>query len=296
MTKAGFAAVLGAPNAGKSTLVNQLVGSKVSIVSAKVQTTRTRVLGIVMHGDAQVVLMDTPGIFAPKRRLDRAMVAAAWTGASDADVLLLLIDAKKGYDAESQSIVTRLKEEGKRAYLALNKIDQIDKAKLLKLAEMLQGEGCFDEIFMISALSGDGCDKLIAKLASLMPQGPYLFPEDELSDMPQRLLAAEVVREQLYHKLYQELPYQATVETEKWEERKDGSVKLDVTIYVERDGQKSIILGEKGAMVKAIGSAARQELEQLLERRVHLFLFVKVRENWQEDRERYSTWGLDFEA
>lgn len=296
MTKAGFVAVLGAPNAGKSTLVNQLVGSKVSIVSAKVQTTRTRVLGIVMQGDAQVVLMDTPGIFAPKRRLDRAMVAAAWTGASDADVLLLLIDAKKGYDAESQAIVTRLKEEGKRAYLALNKVDQADKAKLLKLAEMLQGEGCFDEIFMISALSGDGCDKLIAKLASLMPEGPYLFPEDELSDMPQRLLAAEVVREQLYHKLYQELPYQATVETEKWEERKDGSVKIDVTIYVERDGQKSIVLGEKGAMVKSIGAAARQELEQLLERRVHLFLFVKVRENWQEDRERYSTWGLDFEA
>ncbi|CAA6603237.1 GTPase Era [Rhodospirillaceae bacterium LM-1] len=296
MTKAGFVAVLGAPNAGKSTLVNQLVGSKVSIVSSKVQTTRTRVLGIVMHGECQVVLMDTPGIFAPKRRLDRAMVAAAWTGAEDADVLLLLIDARKGFDAESQAIVSRLKEQKKRALLALNKVDQSDKGKLLKLAETLHGEGCFDEVFMISALTGDGCDVLIDKLASLMPEGPYLYPEDELSDMPQRLLAAEVVREQLYHKLYQELPYQATVETEAWEERRDGSAKIDVTIYVERDGQKSIVLGDKGAMVKAIGSAARQELEQLLERKVHLFLFVKVRENWQEDRERYSTWGLDFEA
>lgn len=296
MTKAGFVAVLGAPNAGKSTLVNQLVGSKVSIVSSKVQTTRARVLGIVMRQEAQVVLMDTPGIFAPKRRLDRAMVAAAWTGAEDADALLLLIDAKKGYDAESQAIVLRLKEQGKRALLALNKVDQADKAKLLKLAETLHAEGCFDEVFMISALSGDGCGKLIERLAERMPEGPYLFPEDELSDMPQRLLAAEVVREQLYHKLHQELPYQATVETEAWEDRKDGSVKIDVTIYVERDGQKSIVLGEKGQMVKAIGSAARQELEELLERKVHLFLFVKVRENWQEDRERYATWGLDFEA
>lgn len=296
MTKAGFVAVLGAPNAGKSTLVNQLVGSKVSIVSPKVQTTRTRVLGIVMKDDAQVVLMDTPGIFAPRRRLDRAMVAAAWTGADDADLLLLLVDAKKGFDAESQAIVERLKEQNKRAVLALNKVDQADKAKLLKLAEALHGEGCFDEVFMISALSGDGCERLVAYLAGRMPEGPYLFPEDELSDMPQRLLAAEVVREQLYHRLYQELPYQATVETEKWEDRKDGSVKIDVTIYVERDGQKSIVLGEKGAMVKAIGSAARQELEELLERKVHLFLFVKVRENWQEDRERYATWGLDFEA
>ena len=296
MTKAGFVAVLGAPIAGKSTLVNQLVGSKVSIVSSKVQTTRTRVLGIVMHGECQVVLMDTPGIFQPKRRLDRAMVAAAWTGADDADVLLLLIDARKGFDAEGQAIISRLKEQKKRALLALNKVDQSDKGKLLKLAESLHAEGCFDEVFMISALTGDGCDVLIDKLASLMPEGPYLYPEDELSDMPQRLLAAEVVREQLYHKLYQELPYQATVETEAWEERRDGSAKIDVTIYVERDGQKSIVLGDKGAMVKAIGSAARQELEQLLERKVHLFLFVKVRENWQEDRERYSTWGLDFEA
>jgi GTP-binding protein Era len=296
MTKAGFVAVLGAPNAGKSTLVNRLVGSKVSIVSSKVQTTRTRVLGIVMQGDCQVVLVDTPGIFQPKRRLDRAMVAAAWTGAEDSDALLLLVDAKKGYDAESQAIVARLKEQGKRAFLALNKVDQADKAKLLKLAETLHAEGCFDEVFMISALSGDGCDALIAKLAHVMPDGPYLYPEDELSDMPQRLLAAEVVREQLYHRLHQELPYQATVETEKWEERKDGSAKIDVTIYVEREGQKSIVLGAKGVMIKSIGASARVELEELLERKIHLFLFVKVRENWQEDRERYATWGLDFEA
>ncbi|TAN50821.1 MAG: GTPase Era [Rhodospirillales bacterium] len=296
MTKAGFVAVLGAPNAGKSTLVNRLVGSKVSIVSSKVQTTRTRVLGIVMHDGAQVVLVDTPGIFKPKRRLDRAMVAAAWTGAQDADAVLLIVDARKGYDDESQAIVARLKEEGRRAFLALNKVDQADKGKLLKLAETMDAEGCFDAVFMISALTGDGCGTLIAKLAERMPEGPYLFPEDELSDMPERLLAAEVVREQLYHKLHQELPYAATVETESWQERKDGSVKIEVTIFVERDGQKSIVLGEKGSMVKAIGSAARLELEQMLERKVHLFLFVKVRGNWQEDRERYSPWGLDFEA
>ncbi|MBF0168405.1 MAG: GTPase Era [Alphaproteobacteria bacterium] len=296
MTNAGFVAILGAPNAGKSTLVNRLVGSKVSIVSAKVQTTRTRVIGIVMHEGAQVVLVDTPGIFAPKRRLDRAMVAAAWSGANDADSILLIVDSRKGYDDEARTIVSRLKDEGRRAFLALNKVDLIDKARLLKLAGEMDAEGCFEAVFMISALSGDGCDELIAKLAGAMPEGPYLFPEDDLSDMPERLLAAEVVREQLYHKLYQELPYAATVETESWKDRPDGSVRVEATIYVQRDSQKSIVLGNQGGMVKAIGSAARQELEQLLERKVHLFLFVKVRENWQEDRERYQPWGLDFEA
>ncbi len=295
-TRAGFVAVLGAPNAGKSTLVNRLVGAKVSIVSAKVQTTRSRVLGIVQHGAAQILFVDTPGLFQPRRRLDRAMVAAAWSGASDADLVLLLIDAKRGYDEDSRAIVARLKEHGRRALLALNKIDKVaDKKRLLDLAATLDGESLFDAIYMISAETGDGCPPLLDDLAKRLPEGPFLFPEDQISDLPERLLASEITREQLYHQLHQELPYAATVETETWTEHKDGSVKIEQIIYVERDSQKSIVLGAKGARIKALGQAARAELEALLERRVHLFLFVKVRADWQDDRERYRAIGLDFE-
>lgn len=295
-TRAGFIAVLGAPNAGKSTLVNRLVGAKVTIVSAKVQTTRSRVLGIVQHPPAQLIFVDTPGLFQPRRRLDRAMVAAAWSGAADADLVLLLIDAKRGYDEDSRAIVARLKDSGRRALLALNKIDKVaDKKRLLDLAALLDGEGVFDAIYMISAETGDGCPQLLDDLAQRLPAGPFLFPEDQISDLPERLLASEITREQLYHQLHQELPYTTTVETEAWTEQKDGSVRIEQIIYVERDSQKSIVLGAKGARIKALGQAARAELETLLDRRVHLFLFVKVRADWQDDRERYRAIGLDFD-
>lgn len=296
-SRCGFVALVGAPNAGKSTLINALVGSKVAIVSPKVQTTRTRVLGIVVEGDSQLVFVDTPGIFEPRRRLDRAMVAAAWSGAQDADIVVLLIDATKGrVGAESWTIVDGLAKTGRRTMLALNKIDLAPRPKLLEMSAALNQRGRFEATFMISALSGDGLDDLRRALAETVPKGPWLYPEDQLSDMPERLLAAEITREKLFLRLRQELPYAATVETESWEERDDGSVRIAQIIYVQRDTQKAIVLGKGGQMIKAIGSAAREELETLMERRVHLSLFVKVRENWGEDPERYRDWGLDYDA
>jgi GTP-binding protein Era len=297
--RCGYVALIGAPNAGKSTLVNQLVGSKVTIVSPKPQTTRSRVLGIAIKDEAQIVLVDTPGIFAPRKRLDRAMVAAAWGGADDADLLVLLVDAqrcRKNIDSETQAILDKLAGQKRRAMLILNKVDLVEKTVLLKLAERLSETGLFDEIFMVSALSGDGTDGLLDSFAKHMPLGHWLFPEDQLSDMPMRLLAAEVTREKLFIQLHQELPYAAAVETETWEERKDGGVRIEQAITVERESQKAIVVGKGGARIKAIGAAAREELTAMLERPVHLFLFVRVRENWQEDRERYRDIGLDFDS
>ncbi|OSQ48719.1 GTPase Era [Thalassospira alkalitolerans] len=295
--RCGFVALVGAPNAGKSTLLNQIVGTKVSIVSPKVQTTRTRVRGIVMTDDAQLVFVDTPGIFAPKRRLDRAMVKAAWNGANDADLVVLVIDAGAGITEEVRAIVDQLKNQSSKAILALNKVDKVaDKEKLLRLSQDLFAEEVFTDVFMISAKKGQGTQDLVNFLADKMPDGPWMFPEDDVSDMPLRLLAAEITREKLYYQLQQELPYSATVETELWEERKDGSVKLEQTIFVEREGQKAIILGKGGKRIKALGSDARKELEAIFERRVHLFLFVKVRENWGDDPNRFAMWGLDPNA
>jgi len=294
-TRAGFVAILGAPNVGKSTLVNRIVGAKVSIVSPKVQTTRMRVRGICVRGRSQIVFVDTPGIFRPRRRLDRAMVAAAWGEAAEADRIVLLVDSAQGVDEDTRRIVERLKAEGRRdVVLACNKIDLVKKDDLLPLVDALAKEGIVSDTFMVSAETGDGVDDLVAFLADRMPEGPWLFPEDEISDMPERLLAAEITREQLYRQLHQELPYRATVETESWQERADGSVRIDQVIYVEKASQKAIVLGKGGARIKAIGAAARQELEFLLERRVHLFLYVKVREGWGEDPERYKDLGLDF--
>jgi GTP-binding protein Era len=295
-TRCGFIAILGAPNVGKSTLLNRLVGTKVSIVSPKVQTTRSRVLGIVLRGPAQIIFIDTPGIFTPRRRLDRAMVGAAWGGASDADAVLLLIDAVRGIDKDSRAIVDRLKTSGRRALLALNKIDLVPKPKLLDLASRLDAEGIFNHIYMISAATGDGVEELLGELDELVAPGPWMFPEDQVSDMPMRLLAAEITREKLFLQLHQELPYAATVETETWDDRKDGSAAIEQVIYVRRESQRAIILGHKGARIKSIGAAARLELEEILEKRVHLFLFVKVREKWEDDPERYRDWGLDFNA
>ena len=297
--RCAFIAVVGAPNVGKSTLVNRLVGAKVSIVSPKVQTTRARVMGICIRGQTQLVFIDTPGIFRPRRRLDRAMVAAAWGGAGDADRIVLLVDSAKGIDADTRNIVGRLKEGGKGrpgTVLALNKIDLVKKQALLELAGELDGEGVFVEIFMISAHTGDGVDALAARLADEAPQGPWHFPAEQISDMPQRLLAAEITREKMYLQLRQELPYAATVETEEWEEKEDGSVVIRQVVYIERPSQKAIVLGHGGKRIKSLGETARQELEEILERRVHLFLFVKVREKWGEDPERYRQWGLDFNS
>jgi GTP-binding protein Era len=296
--RCGFVAIVGAPNAGKSTLVNRLVGSKVSIVSPKVQTTRTRVLGIALveSEGAQVIFIDTPGIFKPKLRLERAMVRAAWSGATDADVVALVVDARKGIDEDVAAIIAKLKEAGRRAILLLNKIDLVKREQLLGLAAALHQEGIFDEVFMISAEKGDGTDDFLRHCARLLPEGPWHFPEDQLSDMPQRMLAAEITREQLFNRLHQELPYAALVESDRWEEREDGSCRIDQTIYVRRDSQKAIVLGKGGAQIKAIGAAARQELEKLLERPVHLFLFVKVREDWPDDRQRYADLGLDYDV
>lgn len=294
--RCGFIAILGAPNAGKSTLVNRMVGTKVSIVSPKVQTTRGRIMGIAIRDEVQLVFIDTPGIFTPKRRLDRAMVAAAWSGAADADMSLLLIDATEGVKRDAQAIIARMKGENRRAHLVLNKVDKVDKPELLTLTQSLMETGIFDEVFMISALKGKGVDSMMDFLASKMQEGPWHFPEDQVSDMTERLLAAEITREQLYHQLHQELPYATTVETETWEERKDGSVKIEQVIYVIRDSQKSIVLGKGGKQIKHIGEKSRKELEEIFDRRVHLFLFVKVREKWGDDPERYRDLGLDFNA
>jgi GTP-binding protein Era len=295
-SRCGYVALIGAPNAGKSTLLNQLVGRKLAIVTPKVQTTRTRLLGIAIIGPAQVILIDTPGIFEPRRRLDRAMVAAAWAGAADADQTVLLVDAARPNDRDTQRIVGRLAETGRRAILALNKIDVVRRDKLLGLADTLFKTGVFSEVFMVSGLNGDGIDDLKRQLAGAMPSGPWLFPEDQLSDAQERWIAAEVTREQVFLQLHDELPYAATVETESWEERRDGSARIDQVIYVQRPGQRAIVLGDKGQRIKAIGARARAELEKMLDRRVHLFLFVKVRENWVEDPERYAALGLDYNA
>ncbi len=296
-TRCGFVAVIGAPNAGKSTLVNALVGAKVSIVSPRVQTTRSIVRGIAMFGNAQVIFADTPGIFQPKKRLERAMVAAAWTGAADAEVILLVVDAAKGrLDPDSERIVADLKASGRTALLALNKVDLADKGKLLDLTTQLNTAGAFSEIFMISALTGDGLDQLRESLVALMPRGPWMFPEDEVSDMPARMLASEITREKLFLNLRQELPYSCAVETERWEEKNDGSLRIEQVIYVSRETHRPIVLGNGGQRIKSIGAASRLELGRLFERPVHLFLHVKVNERWNEDRGLYAAWGLDFNA
>jgi GTP-binding protein Era len=295
-TRCGYVALIGAPNAGKSTLLNQLIGSKLAIVTPKVQTTRTRLLGIATLDQTQLIYVDTPGIFAPRRRLDRAMVAAAWAGAADADRVVLLVDAARPDDPDARRIVERLQASGRRALLALNKIDLVRRERLLALADTLFRAGPFNEVFMISGLTGDGVEDLKRDLAAAMPPGPWLFPEDQLSDAQERWLAAEVTREQVFLQLHDELPYMASVETEAWEERRDGSVKIDQVIYVRRAGQRAIVLGDKGARIKAIGARARAEMARLLDRRVHLFLFVKVRDNWIEDPERYAALGLDYDV
>jgi GTP-binding protein Era len=299
-TRAGFAAIIGAPNAGKSTLVNRLVGSKVSIVTHKVQTTRFPVRGVMMREGAQVVLVDTPGIFAPKRRLDRAMVKSAWEGAGDADAIVHLVDARfwtgSGDKSEDQAIIARLKELGVKAILALNKIDLVERSALLAAAKTLFDTGVYSDVLMISGLNGDGVDQLANLLATRMPVGPYLFPEDQAADMPVRLLAAEVTREKLMLRLHQEIPYQLTVETESWENHGNGAVKIQQMIHVSREGHRSIVLGKGGQTIKEIGMAARKELASILERPVHLFLRVKVSERWQDNRERFSAIGLDFDA
>jgi GTPase len=293
-TRCGYVALIGIPNAGKSTLLNQLVRAKVSIVTPKVQTTRSRVLGIAVEGASQLIFVDTPGIFAPKRRLERAMVAAAWAGAADAEIIVLLVDAVRGVDEDTQRIVDGLKAAGRRVILALNKVDLVRPEKLLGLAETLSREGIFEPVFMISGLTGSGVEDLRRHLIAAVPAGPWLFPEDQISDMPERLLAAEVTREQVFLQLHDELPYSSTVETETWEEFKNGSVKISQTIYVQRDSQKAIVLGHQGGQIKRIGARARVELERLFGRRVHLFLFVKVREDWTDDRERYEAMRLDY--
>ena len=293
-TRCGYVALIGAPNAGKSTLLNQLVGRKLAIVTPKVQTTRARLLGIAIEGEAQLIYVDTPGIFEPRRRLDRAMVAAAWAGAADADETVLLVDAAHPNDRDTQRIVEQLKKSRRRAILALNKIDLVRRETLLGLADTLFATGIFESVFMISGLTGDGVDALKWHLAASVPAGPWLFPADQLSDAPERWIAAEITREQVFLQLHDELPYAATVETEAWEERRDGSVRIDQVVYVRRASQRAIVLGDGGRRIKAIGARARGELERMLDRRVHLFLFVKVRENWVEDPERFAALGLDY--
>jgi GTPase len=294
MTRCGYVALIGAPNAGKSTLLNRLVGQKIAIVTPKVQTTRARLLGIATDGEAQLIFVDTPGIFEPRRRLDRAMVAAAWAGALDADVTVLLIDAARGIDSDTRHITERLAANHRAAVLALNKIDLVRRDALLGLADQLSKLANFTRIFMISGLTGDGIDDLRGHLAAAVPEGPFLFPADQLSDAQERFLAAEVTREQVFLQLHDELPYSATVETEAWEERPDGSVRVDQVIYVRRPGQRAIVLGDGGKRIKSIGARARAELSTMLGRKVHLFLFVKVRENWLDDPERFRAIGVDF--
>lgn len=293
-TRCGYVALIGAPNAGKSTLLNRLVGQKLAIVTPKVQTTRSRLLGIATEENTQLIFVDTPGIFEPRRRLDRAMVAAAWAGASDADVGVLLVDAARGIDHDTRRIVERLKDYRRPAVVALNKIDLVRRDILLGLANQLSKEGNFSEIFMISGLTGDGVEDLRGHLAAAVPEGPFLFPPDQLSDAQERWLAAEVTREQVFLQLHDELPYSATVETESWQERPDGSVRVEQVIYVRRPGQRAIVLGEGGKRIKTIGARARAELGAMLDRKVHLFLFVKVRDNWLDDPERYRAMGVDF--
>jgi GTP-binding protein Era len=290
----GLVAVVGAPNAGKSTLVNALVGQKVAIVSAKAQTTRTRIMGLAIEGESQILLLDTPGIFQPRRRLDRAMVAAAWGGASDADLIAVVIDAETGFSKRIEDMIDRLRDRREPKILVLNKVDKVKKESLLALITQLGERMTIDDIFMVSALSGDGVPELKQWLAARMPEGPWHFPADQVSDATDRMLAAEITREQLYHQLHQELPYASAVETEKFEERKDGSVAIHQQILVGRDTQKAIVLGKGGARIKEIGAKAREELAKLLGRKVHLFLHVKVNPKWEDDRGLYREIGLDW--
>ncbi len=293
-TRSGFVALIGATNAGKSTLVNRLVGAKVSIVSHKVQTTRAIVRGIAIHKNAQIVFMDTPGIFKPRRRLDRAMVTTAWGGAKDADFIMFLIDSERGLKGDAETILEGLKEVHQPKILVLNKVDRVNPEDLLKLTAAVNAVVPFERTFMISALNGSGCEDVMDYLAAALPEGPWYYPEDQISDLPMRQLAAEITREKLFLRLHQELPYSSHVETEKWEERKDGSVRIEQVIYVERDSQKKIALGKNGDAIKAISMASRKELSDILEQPVHLFLFVKVRENWGDDPARFREMGLDF--
>lgn len=293
-TRCGFVALIGAPNVGKSTLVNALVGAKVTIVSRKVQTTRALIRGIVIENNAQIILVDTPGIFLPKRRLDRAMVSTAWSGAHDADLVCVLLDAKTGIDEEAEAILAKAASVNHEKILVINKVDLVQREKLLALAQAANERMKFARTFMIAAISGDGVDDLRTTLAEMVPPGPYLYPEDQMSDAPMRQLAAEITREKIYQKLHQELPYQSTVETDKWEERNDKSVRIEQTIFVERESQRKIVLGKGGATIKSIGADSRKELMQILDVPVHLFLFVKVRENWGDDPDRYREMGLEF--
>lgn len=296
-TRAGFVALIGEPNAGKSTLTNAMVGAKISIVTHKVQTTRARIRGVAMHRQSQLIFVDTPGLFRPRRRLDRAMVAAAWGGAADADIVVLMVEAHRGVTEGVQSILDALPEHTnpkQKVALAINKIDRVQAEVLLKLTERLNEAFPFVATFMISAERGHGVQALKDWLADEVPEGPYLYPEDQIADLPMRMIAAELTREKLTLRLHQELPYQLTVETDNWEERPDGSARVDQVIYVIRDGHKGIVLGNKGETIKAVSMAAREELTKLVERPVHLFLQVKVRPNWLEEAERYSEIGLDF--
>lgn len=293
-TRSGFVALIGAPNAGKSTLLNQLVGAKVSIVTHKVQTTRSLVRGIATQGKIQIVFVDTPGIFRPRRRLDRAMVSSAWGGAGDADIVVFLIDAERGIKSDAETILGSLSQVKQPKVLVLNKIDRVQREGLLALAAEANERVSFERTFMISALNGSGCQDLLEYLAEALPEGPWYYPEDQISDLPMRQLAAEITREKLYLRLHQELPYSAHVTTEKWEEMKDGSVRIEQVVYVERDSQKKLVLGHKGGTIRAIGQASRKEIGEILEQKVHLFLFVKVREKWGDDPERYREMGLEF--
>jgi len=293
-TRCGFVALIGAPNAGKSTLINALVGSKVTIVSHKVQTTRALIRGITVAGQSQLIFVDTPGIFTPKRRLDRAMVTTAWSGAHDADLVGVLIDARKGLDEENEAILTRLSEVKQPAILILNKVDVVAKEALLTLTKLANEKAKFETTFMISALTGDGVPDLKRWLAGHVAPGPWHYPPDQMSDAPMRQLAAEITREKLFERLHQELPYHSTVETEQWKDLRGNAVRIEQTIYVERESQRKIVLGKGGATIKAIGEASRREIEKITEGKVHLFLFVKVREGWGEDPERYRAMGLEF--
>lgn len=292
--RCGYVALIGAPNAGKSTLLNALVGAKVSIVTHKVQTTRALVRGIVIHASSQIIFVDTPGIFAPRRRLDRAMVSTAWSGAREADRVGVLVDSRKGLDDEALKLIGQLDQVRRPVFLVLNKIDLVKREHLLDLAEKASAKADFVRIFMVSAQTGDGVEDLKIWLAGEMPEGPWLYPEDQISDLPMRMLAAEVTREKLFLRLHEELPYSSTVETELWEVKKDGSARVEQTIYVERESQKKIVIGKGGQTIKAISMAARDEIAEIAEQPIHLFLFVKVRENWSDDPERYREMGLEM--
>ena len=295
--RSGFIAVIGSPNSGKSTLINHFIGQKVTIVTRKVQTTRSVIRGICIHEESQLVFSDTPGIFEPKRRLDRAMVEAAWGSSSDADIILFLYDAQKsGIDNETNKILDELGQSRKKKILVLNKVDLVDKKTLLPLIKNFEGLCSFDATFIISALTGEGSKEVLSYLAKNLPKGPWLYPEDDITDLPARLLAAEITREQIFMRLHQELPYATTVETEEWTERDDGAIVINQIIYLKKAGHKKIVIGKNGSMIKMLGKAARIEIEQILERSVHLFLFVKVRENWMDDPDRYKIWGLNPNA